>query len=207
MQNGSDYYYMLGVLHSDGCIYKFKSKLRLNLTVGIKSKNMIEKFTRIFNELYGRTCSYRQSRVGSRLMLQTSINSISKKIKKNEDAIDLSNLLDLEFGAYLAGVIDGDGHIKVKSSKCRKNPQCMIRIFSDHFLVNLANEIEKRMGCKVHCFKDKRSCCYETCFYVSSKNFHYMAQNVACNLVLLHKKERLDNHIRELTARIICEKC
>ena len=53
MKINSNVAYLIGVLHSDGCIYRFHDKkrnrtqIRLNLTVGEKSLPMSRKFQKI----------------------------------------------------------------------------------------------------------------------------------------------------------------
>ena len=105
--------------------------------------------------------------------MQTSINKL-KILHDTKNNIPAFIKSDYNiFTAYLAGIIDGDGHIKIKNNKDRIIPQCLIRITADRPLMEIGDLIEKFYSCKVHYYYDKRSRAVETCFYVSKTPYMY----------------------------------
>jgi hypothetical protein len=81
------------------------------------------------------------------------------------------------FGAYIAGIIDGDGSVKVKRPKY---PQCVIKITSGRPQKELKSAIESSFKCKCTISKQYREVelngylikgtCYNIEFCISGKN-------------------------------------
>jgi len=196
--------YLIGVLHSDGCIYAFNDRkrnkkiTRLNLTIGEKSIPMAEKFRNILQTYCGINVKLRKSHYKNSYQIQTSINrsrNIFESWRKEELIEPIKSDIEL-FGGYLAGLIDGDGHIKIKHNKDRILPQCVVRISSDHPLTNLKESMKELFNCKIHHYKDKRSACVDTCFYISNKNTKLFYKFVYPHITLPHKINKLDKFLR-----------
>lgn len=103
-------------------------------------------------------------------------------------------------GAYLAGVIDGDGDIRIKR---KKYPQCAIRITSSKPQLSLSKFIRFVLGCSVSITHMKRKVFikmsrkfvngeyYVLEFLVSSKNKDFIKRFVLPEISLKWKKEKL----------------
>lgn len=196
--------YFIGVLHSDGCIYIFNDKkkdklsIRLNLTIADKSLEMAKRFKQILLYYFNRNVNIRKSNNNGLNVIQTSINqiwSIVQHWQKGQIPHEIRGDKVL-FGAYLGGLIDGDGHIKLKNNtKDRVIPQCVIRISSDRQLDEVSYLVERYLACKVHFEHDRRGKGVDTCFYVSKKNVEFIESFISPYIFINHKKERLSNYI------------
>lgn len=103
------------------------------------------------------------------------------------------------FGAYLAGVIDGDGDVRIK----RKNyPQCVVRISSGKPQTSLKNAIENTLCCKVLITNRQKNrggklwknwYCLE--FYVSRKNSGFIKNYLLPKIISEHKAKKLDKFL------------
>ena len=101
------------------------------------------------------------------------------------------------FGAYMAGLIDGDGFIQIKNnSQHRIIPQGIIKIASNGPLMTIKALVEYHIGCKVHFEFDKRSKAVDTCFYISKKSINFIQEQIYPHIELPHKKERLKKYFR-----------
>jgi len=107
--------------------------------------------------------------------------------------IEISNNETL-FGAYLAGLIDGDGYIKVKNSKDRIIPQHVIKIASDRSLIKLEELIKRHIRCAVHYENHNTKNAVNTCFYLSKESINFIKNKVYPNISISHKKDRLRNY-------------
>ncbi len=191
--------YLIGVLHSDGYIYCFndrkknKKYLRLRLAVAESSLRMAVKFQRILLNSLGKNVNIRKDRKRNLYTLETSVNRLGKTFQRWKEKIPEEIKQDITlFGAYLGGLIDGDGHIKIKNNiKDRIVPQCVIIIASSSPLEDVKRLVEKFFGCKVHFEYDHQSRGVSTCFYVSNKNISLIESYVFGNLSLKHKIETL----------------
>jgi len=108
------------------------------------------------------------------------------------------------FGAYLAGVIDGDGNIRIKRPKY---PQCAIRISSGTPQIELRNSIIELLGCSAWITKKHQRALfkkenrmiegtsYDLEFVVSSKNINFIKLNILPNIRLIRKSEPLGTFI------------
>ena len=196
--------YFIGVLHSDGYIYVFNDKkrnrkqIRLGLGIGKKSLPMAIKFQHILKKNFDRSVNLRWYPNRRGYQLQTSINKIWH-ILRNWQKYDIPSEIRHSqklFGAYLAGVIDGDGHIKLKNNiQDRVIPQCMIRIAAECELTYLKVLVENHLHCNVHYEYKKGSRAVDCCFYVSRKNLAFILEYICPHLALTFKRERLKKYI------------
>jgi len=198
-----DIAYLIGVLQSDGCIYEFYDKkrnrkqIRLNLTICEKSLPMAEKFRNVLMNKLSIHTNIRKKTCDNAFMLQTSINRtahILREWKKEELNNEINSKIEL-FGAYLAGLIDGDGHIQIKHNTDRRIPQMRIEIAEDRPMKVLQHLLYKFFNCKTHFTKCRTSNCIETCFYVSKKNIKLLELYVYPYIMILHKKERFQKFL------------
>lgn len=197
--------YFIGVLHSDGCIYIFndkkrnKKQIRLILGIGSKSIPMALKFKKILFDYFGRTVNLRKIPNRDAYAIQTSINSIWH-IFENWDNMKIPKQIGKNkviFSAYLAGLIDGDGNIKIKhNTKDRIIPQCIIRISNNRKLIKIKILIENHLNCKVHFEYKKGTKGVDTCFYISKKNIKFIEDYIYPHIVLPHKMERLEKFFK-----------
>ncbi|MGV8171782.1 MAG: LAGLIDADG family homing endonuclease [Candidatus Woesearchaeota archaeon] len=195
-----DIAYLIGVLQSDGCIYNFydkkegRNRIRLSLGVGKNSLPMSEKFKQTLEKILGIHVNIRKSPAAKNAyIIQTSINRtacIFIDWKKEALNNEIRSQIEL-FGAYLAGLIDGDGHIQIKHNRDRKIPQCRIEIAEDRPMKTVQHLLNKFFGCEAHFEKCRTSQCVETCFYVSKKNIKLLILYVYPHLTITHKKETL----------------
>lgn len=200
-----DIAYFIGVLHSDGCVYNFHDKekglvRRLNLTVAEKSLPMAKKFQEILEKYFYRRINIRKRHNLNLYVMQTSINKIyfifknwkkgkiPKKIKENK----------FLFGAYLAGLIDGDGHIKFKKNKDRILHQSYVSISDERKSIILKNLIKKYMKCGAHIYEYKKKNCYDTCFYITYKNSMFLEKFVLPHLTIPYKIEKINNYNKKI---------
>ena len=112
------------------------------------------------------------------------------------------------FGAYIAGIIDGDGNINTKRPE---NPQCSIRIFSGIFQEELLKSIMANFNCKCHITKRERESIlngrkirgvtYALEFYVSNKNMNILRRYILPWIQIQRKRNKLESHIRIKWAR------
>ena len=106
------------------------------------------------------------------------------------------------FGAYLAGVIDGDGDIRLKIPQY---PQCVIRINSGFYAENLLYSLKSKLNINTSILKQYNENTYEDRkisgysygleFCVSSKNCDFFERYVLDNMSLFYKKDKITNHI------------
>lgn len=192
--------YFIGVLQSDGCLYLFFDKkknwksIRLSLYVAQKSLPMSRKFKNMFREKFGRDVNIRKVPNKNLYAIQTSINSLYHIFSEwNEYKIPFEIKQDRKlFGAYLAGLIDGDGHIKIKKHQNdRALPQGLIKIASDRPLGILRALIRSHAGCSVHFDYDRNSNGVCTCFYITKKSIPFIMRCVYPHLAMQYKMEAL----------------
>lgn len=110
---------------------------------------------------------------------------------------------DQFFGAYLAGVIDGDGDITISRPKY---PKCKIRITSGSPSVKLSKSIEDLLGCSTSIIKQEgmktwkdrtfKSTCYRLEFYVSRKTLDFIKDYILPQLTITHKIEKLQKFVK-----------
>lgn len=205
--------YWTGIAQSDGWLYHEKrrerSSFEVGLRVGRRSLPMMLKFQRLSKTLFLRDAKI-------------------TKVKYREAwdfAIGAKNLLHLFekwdirfgdppkppiwclyeprfFGSYLAGIIDGDGDIRIKRPKY---PQCIIRIHSGRKQEDLSKAITELLRCSVYItprrriveFKGRiiRGLCFDLEFCVSSKSSEFVRTYILPKMTLQHKSQKLSEFL------------
>lgn len=199
--------YWLGLVHADGFISKYMIKGKTKCELGLEtiSEILIKEFQKGL-KIFGRNVS----------ILKTKRNTYKCKIsaKSIENVLSSMNITLREqqykptnficknerlFGAYLAGVIDGDGDIRIKRKMTY--PQCAIRITSGSIQPKLRNLIAQNMRCSVAerhriVFRNnKKMQWYELEFLISPKNMVFIKNYVLPNIKLPYKKGRIQDFI------------
>lgn len=215
--------YWIGVAQSDGCLtqyivnrgrYKSREESRIEMSIGVCSKSlpMLNKFRDLSGTLFNRQCQIWKTKRKDEWKFHMGAKSLLTLFRKLD--IDLTSNTFIPpfwvtqkskyFGAYLAGLIDGDGDVCVKRPKY---PQCAISISSGSFQDILAQKITQILSCSVYQTKQHKRCFskklgrfiegtgYKLVFYASRKNNEFISSFVIPHLQLLHKKKTIDNFI------------
>jgi len=202
--------YWLGVAQSDGHLwsgYVNKKKkptfaAHLSLETGARSEKMMLTFAQLSRILFGtkatirtrwrhineKTYSVRVFIIGLTRQLDQLDGIVFNKI---EPPPKFSNIF--LFGAYLAGVIDGDGSIKFRHlhKTSRGGAECEVIITSGNEPLLLKEKIADYFLCRPNCKKLKRANAYNLIFYVSKRNNQLIKKYVVPHLQMPIKKERL----------------
>ena len=199
--------YWVGVAQSDGYFKEYYDKKRkqtsfiISLKVGKKSLPMLKNFIEISKKYLNRESAIFKNKmevwechIGVKKLLNLfkslDIKFSDPPIPPNWIIKD-SNL----FGSYLAGLIDGDGDVRIKRPK---HPQCVIRISSYKPQFELAEKIRKMLKCKVSIskrIKFIRHKWYSLEFYVSKKNYAFIQKFVIPFIKLSYKADKIQNFI------------
>jgi len=209
--------YWVGIVQSDASLERYqektreKLKYRISLTVAKKSLPMLLKFRNLSMMLLNRNSNvWKQSKreiwgmhIGVKNLLEIFDDLDIKFGDPPVPSIWIANSKKF-FGAYLAGLIDGDGCVTIKR---KKYPQCLIRITGGHEQTKLAKIIEINLKCATYFShriavkflnnKDTKCNWFELGFLVSSKNYKFIYKHILPNLALQYKKERLQSFILE----------
>ncbi len=220
-----DFAYWIGVAQTDGYFKRQFVKSRgvvrffIVLGVGKKSLPMLNKF---------RDISQRMLCVKGSIYQSISYDKFLKYVYHFgcKNLLDTFRLLDIKFsepltppswvlespelfGAYLAGVIDGDGDVRVTRPKY---PRCYVRISSRVTPVNLINEMKRFLKCGVsNHLRVKQSKiagrvflsrCSITEFLVSKKNYEFIENNFVKHLALSYKKNKIVDYLRTKRAAV-----
>lgn len=202
--------YWIGVLQTDGSLSKSNDIQAIEFGVEDKSLPMLEKFSRITKENFWRDCKISRNKLGYNIY-KVSVKRLLKNfdllgIKFGDPPKPTSWISDNTyfFGPYLAGVIDGDGDVRIKR---QRYPQCVVRITSGSEPRDLMSSIENVLSCKVS--STERSGVrylngrriegkwWETEFYVSKKNRDFLLTNVLPHLAIKHKSDKIRDFIDE----------
>lgn len=196
--------YFLGVLHSDGCIYQFFDKKEKRIRYRLLFKGISERSLPMLKECQvilaselNRSLNIRRSKKGY-FNMETCINKLPWLIINNYDIpIEIRKNSTL-FGAYLAGIIDGDGHVHIKHNRDRKIPQGVIKIASAEPLREIRALIEEHIHCSVNFefTKSQNGQGYKTYFYISYKNINFLENFILPYLKIIHKRKKLTDFIR-----------
>lgn len=194
--------YFIGVLQSDGSIYFYynkkekRTRIMLNLAVSEKSLPMLMAFQDGLSTKFNRKLEIRKNYRGY-FEMKTTINRLFFIFKKWDNyQIDREIEEDpLLFGSYLAGLIDGDGYIKLKKNKDRRLGQLCVQISGPQKLVKIKEILERYTSAKVHFQKYKGKNCYDTVFYVTYKSIPFLKSFVIPNIKLKYKSDRLKWYI------------
>jgi len=187
---------------------KIYKRTDIGVHVGIKSIPMLKEFRKTLREVYGRDLTIHTLRDGT-IDIHTSVNKLLKRFGKEGIAKTgipawVSNY-EANFGAYLAGVIDGDGDVRIKRMQ---SPQYVIRITDDKKNKKLISIIEKFMKCGVSVtkrygisvFRDGRIVegrWHETEFCISRKNVLFIKNCILPHIRIVHKKNRIREGVHE----------
>jgi len=207
LQPSEELAYWIGVVQSDGCL----SKNRISIGINNKSLSMLKKFAKISYSIFKTTNkitlrsrnekNIRQFRFSiGKLLSSLKLLDVNFKDPPNPPFWCLHNYNF--FGAYLAGVVDGDGNIRIKR---KKYPQCAIRIISGKKQTELYYAIRKMLNCAVSItlFDEDRMLkgkkihgkWFELEFLVSSKNLKFVKDFILPHLTIEHKRNKLKTYI------------
>jgi len=207
--------YWIGLVQADGSITKWTKKtgkIKYYLHFSNNSLTLIKEFQSGLKYL-NRFSRYIRKRNSCSFESKISVNSMLKILKflkisrcraYFEPPTWINNNQSL-FGAYLAGLIDGDGDIRIKR---KKYPQCAIRITSCNKEFIIYRLIKKFLKCSVFItkkqkkifFKNENRFIYgkwfELEFLLSSKNSDFFLSYVLPYIKLNYKQEKLMGHIK-----------
>ena len=207
--------YWVGVAQSDGCFKRYvvkptgRVRYFVSLRVRRKSLPMPRGFQKISNKIFNRNVGIFKERKTPTWMFALSSNTLADIFKSlgiifGDPPIPPDwTLKDASlFGAYLAGIVDGDGDVRIKR---KRYPQCEIRITSGSKQSILSYHIRKMLNCsacityrerdkeiegrKIHGHE------YSLEFYVSSKNYEFIKENVVPRIRINYKKGKIENYI------------
>ena len=216
--NNVHFAYWIGVLQSDGHIKTLNKnngkKLQhyVGLGVGRKSLPMLNKFMKLSKSFFNvKGCFYSGVKKEGFEEFQYSFGcnyfmDFFRKIDlKSKDFEPPKFILSSRklFGAYLAGIIDGDGNINISR---KEYPQCKVRIYSGKEEPQLVKAIEKILNCEVNQIKrrfktkigDREfiSNVVNIEFRVFPKNFNFIETFVLPNMALDYKSKQVKKYIK-----------
>ena len=208
-----EFAYWIGLVQADGSLRKrsYKNKIIFILEFQNKDKILVEAFQKICKEFLQRHPSIFHRRPINQWICDVGVTRLLSLF----DSLDISfddppsppkwaeNDPNL-FGAYLAGVIDGDGNIRIKRPKY---PQCAIRITSGKKQTGLSESITKIMNCSVNIIRRHRKMFfkkenriiegtwYDMEFLVSSKTIEFVKSFILPHIKLNRKSKKLKSFI------------
>ncbi|MBT4539653.1 hypothetical protein HOI26_00295 [Candidatus Woesearchaeota archaeon] len=213
--NSENLAYWLGVAQTDGYLKKqfVKSRNLLRylvvLDVGFRSLPMLKKFRNVSDEIFGVKGTIWENKKRNTIEYKFGAKNLLPIFDKLK--IDFSDppkpprwVLNNEqyFGAYLAGVIDGDGDVRIRRPKY---PQCVLRITSGKPATELMDAIKQILNIGASqsisynnsIYQGRRISgkSYRLEFCVSSKNSNFFKDYVAHNMALKYKRDRIINYI------------
>jgi hypothetical protein len=217
IQTSEELAYWIGVVQSDGSFKKYlkkdRGRFRYEISLGVSHQSlpMLKKFQKLSKKIFNRNAKIFKLRNKNRWDFAIGIQSLldtfkNLDIKFSDPPVPTKWVTEnlLLFGAYLAGIIDGDGSIRIKR---KKYPQCMVKITSGKSQNELANSIRNFLNCAVSItpYRGDRMLngkiitgkWYELEFLVSSKNYKFVSSYILPNLTIVHKKEILEECIAE----------
>jgi len=210
----ADVAYFIGAAQSDGCLYSYLdrgySRSRIYFHVSKYSLPMLRKVKEV-SGLFGTKANITKN--------TTNGFCFSFDLKK---CFSLFKKFDLKivdppipprwasskkfFGAYLAGLIDGDGNIRVKNRFGRYR-SCSVRIFSKNKPTVLASAIRKTCDCSVRISpvitngyfhgKSVHGTCFESEFYISKKTYSFILNFILPYLTISKKVNIVKSFIEE----------
>jgi len=209
-----DVAYLIGSFQSDGYFYKFidkkrnKTQNRFGICGGKKSLKMLKRANYVLAKFFKRNVLIQKVKGKNYFYVRTSIGRIinnfyeleilPKKFESPNWIFDNDEL----FGAYLAGIIDGDGNVCIKR---KKYPQCQIRIWDGKAPEKLKRQIISKLKCTARIYFVKHVSSlngrrisgkgYYLEFYVSSKNLEFVKKFIYPEIQIGYKKEKLERII------------
>lgn len=196
--------YWLGLAQADG-YFDIKHKiLRLELV----SFSLVERFKQISEKYLGRTAKIQRYEHRGTWCYVIGIGKLIKYFERIGFHFKdppfppgwISSDIKL-FGAYIAGLIDGDGHVQIKRPKY---PQCVIKIASSKKQIELQKLIEEKFECSSYIYhaKNKKlrsegfSYWFSLEFYVSKKTFEVIEDYIIPWIKLDYKRLKIEDFIR-----------
>lgn len=210
VEPSEDLAYWIGVSQADGYLKHFRGsagRLGIEFGVGEKSLPMIHKFKDISKRVFHRDYVIWKDKRGF-WRHYFSVKSLMQSLQELQISITpvyrppIWAINKKFFGAYLAGLIDGDGDIRIKRPKY---PQCVIRITSGLMQDFLQKQLET-LGIIVSQtrrhhktiikgrFYDTKWVALE--FYVSRRIYQFLLQYVIPEMAMEYKKKKLLYFIR-----------
>lgn len=202
--------YWIGIVQSDGSFSKYlegkKERYRVSMGVGPKSINMLRRFVNSSQKLFWRKTKIWKMNDRDSYIAHISVNSIlhvfeNFSIKFGDPPTPpawMKTNISF-FGPYLAGVIDGDGDIRIRRPKY---PQLAIRITSGKHPGVLTDSIRSILNCGVSISRQERYSvlqgrhihgkCHVLEFVVSHKNIELFKKFVLPHILIPHKKSRIE---------------
>jgi len=217
LQSSVELAYWIGLVQADGSLTYKKLKngnIQKKLTMSSISKTLIKEFQKGL-KFIDRFPTYYRRRTIAAYGCDAGVNKVAnlldnwniihlKKFFKPTEFITKNKEL---FGSYLAGVIDGDGDIRIKR---KKYPQCVIRISSGSNQPILISEIKKFFNCAVsetkrirHKLRNNKVVThtwYELEFLVSSKNIDFILNFLLPNIKLDYKRNKIISFLNKSNA-------
>lgn len=213
-QPSEDLAYWIGLVQSDGSLTKWTKKtgkIQYYLHFGNSSLILIKEFQKGLKHL-NRFSRYIRKRNDNFFESKISANSLlaildSIKISRSRKKFEPPNWITTSqnlFGAYLAGLIDGDGNVRIKR---KKYPQCAIRITSGEKEFILHELIKKFLKCSAFITEKHRKVFYrkenrfidgksfDLEFLASRKNSNFLSEYVLPHIKLDYKREKIINYI------------
>ncbi len=215
--------YWLGVAQSDGHLWSgFVNKKRkrpskathLVLEVGAPSTQMIIAFKKTSGELFGAKAEIKSRTKlvhGRPFEVKMFILGLTRQMPSlagvvfNEINPPLAFASPSLFGAYLAGVIDGDGNVRIADKRPKYGFHCEIRITSHNEPPALKAQIE-RLGCRASCKKLNQANAFVLTFYINSKNKAFIETHVLPFIAIERKKLVIANALAVLNSGELIKK-
>ncbi len=212
----SDLAYWVGVAQTDGYFkrqfVKSKKVTRyfIRLDVGSPSIEMLNKFQSLSQKIFS---------IKGTIWRDHKRNSIAYQFGAKE-LLPLFSSLDIDFsdppkpprwilekdnffGAYLAGVIDGDGDVTIRRPKY---PQCAIRITSGKPAITLKSAIIDKLsvGVSRRCLHQRSNLngriingtCDKLEFYVSPKNISFFKRFIIPHMTIERKRLKINEYLK-----------
>ncbi|NUN11618.1 hypothetical protein HUU53_03150 [Candidatus Micrarchaeota archaeon] len=159
----ADFYWWLGVLHSDGYVYLKNNEIReIRLRVSKSSLPMLLKWKKVLDKLVSKEHKLLEEKMydsrSNRHYVQYLVREGSKTSIKKLTFIFESYLIDKKVpsailsnstlsGAYLAGIIDGDGCIQIrKSFKDNRNEKLLKLTLQEIELIEGIRQLVSKVG-------------------------------------------------------------
>lgn len=204
--------YWIGVLQTDGYLKKISKNKNIqfyvSFTISQKSLPMITKFNDISRKLFKRNAKIWKLKNREEYDYQIGITKLLNNLRDlgvtfgNPPKPPIWCNNEKLFCAYLAGLIDGDGDIRIKR---RKYPSCAIRITSGKEQIGLKEAIKHEFKCGVNVSSIERvstlngriikGSYFVLEFYVSSKNRELIEKYVLPQIAIIHKRKNPEGEI------------
>lgn len=136
--NRHDLFWWLGVLHTDCYIYRKNGEIReLRLRVGVGSLEMLAKWKIVLDSLTGKYHNMMEEQYHDKRYNKNRTSFCVREASKTmlkvifEELPNTSLMQKEDFGAYLAGIIDGDGCIQLRKRYFDKGFERLVKIVGE----------------------------------------------------------------------------